>query len=341
MKVFHWQSKNGNFGDDLNLWLWPALLGDVMQREPESTLVGVGTVLSSRHLPSEGRIYTFGSGTGYGNISPEIYKNFENIYGVRGPLSAQVLGLDSSYVLADPAILIPDIIKKAEADSDNTKSVIFIPHIESLELADWQKICDAADIELVKATDESKAVINKIANASLVLAESMHAAIIADAYRVPWIPVWSSQKINLFKWSDWALAVGATVKPVKLPPPTFAIKFNNFSANVSAFNDADLKSTNFDYTIDPASVVEEYKNLVNKRNGKFRTFARKCLNKIKPIALILSPFITKVIKSEEKTIRSLTELSKLQGFLSDTGSLESAKERLRSRLIEFKKDISE
>jgi succinoglycan biosynthesis protein ExoV len=46
-------------------------------------------------------------------------------------------------------------------------------------------------------------VLAQISRARLVLAESLHAAICADAYRVPWLPVLTSPRINAFKWHDW------------------------------------------------------------------------------------------------------------------------------------------
>lgn len=36
----------------------------------------------------------------------------------------------------------------------------------------------------------------------MVLADAMHAAIIADAMRVPWLPLITSPQINTFKWLD-------------------------------------------------------------------------------------------------------------------------------------------
>lgn len=47
-------------------------------------------------------------------------------------------------------------------------------------------------------------IMRTISGAKLVIAEAMHAAIIADAYRVPWVSVATSSRINGFKWQDWA-----------------------------------------------------------------------------------------------------------------------------------------
>ncbi|RVI74215.1 polysaccharide pyruvyl transferase family protein, partial [Sinorhizobium meliloti] len=46
MKPYYWESQHGNFGDDLNLWLWDFLLPGFREVHPETLLVGVGTVLN-------------------------------------------------------------------------------------------------------------------------------------------------------------------------------------------------------------------------------------------------------------------------------------------------------
>ena len=45
MQPFYWESAHGNFGDDLNLWLWDFLLPGFREVHPEVLLVGVGTCL--------------------------------------------------------------------------------------------------------------------------------------------------------------------------------------------------------------------------------------------------------------------------------------------------------
>lgn len=35
----------------------------------------------------------------------------------------------------------------------------------------------------------------------------MHGAIVADTYRIPWIPIKLYPYINEFKWNDWALSL--------------------------------------------------------------------------------------------------------------------------------------
>jgi succinoglycan biosynthesis protein ExoV len=59
--------------------------------------------------------------------------------------------------------------------------------------------------------------LNEIRQSGVVLAEAMHAAITADALRVPWIPVRGYPRILSFKWQDWCLSVGLDYQPHSLP----------------------------------------------------------------------------------------------------------------------------
>ncbi|MCP6146191.1 polysaccharide pyruvyl transferase family protein, partial [Klebsiella pneumoniae] len=61
-----------------------------------------------------------------------------------------------------------------------------------------------------------KYVLDKIRNAKLVLADAMHAAIIADAFRVPWVPMVTSPQINTFKWLDWTSTIEQRYTPIVL-----------------------------------------------------------------------------------------------------------------------------
>src|SRR5439155_14985318 len=82
----------------------------------------------------------------------------------------------------------------------------------------WRAICQDLGIEFLDPRTDSRDVVRRIAAAEKVIAESMHAAIIADAFRVPWVPVALSREISPFKWADWSLSKGLDYEPVCLPP---------------------------------------------------------------------------------------------------------------------------
>ena len=57
-----------------------------------------------------------------------------------------------------------------------------------------------------------------IAQTEVLLAEAMHGAIVADALRVPWIPLCTSARILNFKWLDWCASLNLDYRPSFLSP---------------------------------------------------------------------------------------------------------------------------
>jgi succinoglycan biosynthesis protein ExoV len=220
MKPYYWESHHGNFGDDLNLWLWDALLPGLREVHPEVLLVGVGTVLNPTLLPSGIRKLVIGSGYGYGT-PPDISDRAEwDIRCVRGPLTAEKLGLSPEMGIIDPAVMVTRMPEFQNLTKRYKKT--FVPHWESAEFGIWKDVCEPAGLTYLDPRGEAKAVITAIAQSEMIVAESMHGAILADAFRVPWIAVSTSRLINSFKWNDWAQTVGAEYRPRYVPVSTRA-----------------------------------------------------------------------------------------------------------------------
>ena len=215
MQPFYWESAHGNFGDDLNLWLWDFLLPGFREVHPDILLVGVGTVLNKALLPRGVRKLVVGSGFGYG-APPDFSDPCEwDIRCVRGPRTAARLGLDASFGIVDPAVMVADMPEFRNLPK--TGGAIFVPHWESTIGGIWPDVCKAAGLGYVDPCGEARSVIRAIAQADLVVAESMHAAILADAFRVPWVAASTSRAINSFKWQDWAASLGVTYEPRHVP----------------------------------------------------------------------------------------------------------------------------
>jgi succinoglycan biosynthesis protein ExoV len=220
MKPYHWESHHGNFGDDLNLWLWDFLLPGLRDVHPDVLLVGVGTVLNDVLFPPNQRKLIIGSGYGYGAVPDISNKDLWDIRCVRGEMTAARLGLPADMGIVDPAVMVTEMPDFKNLPKLHKKT--FVPHWESAESGIWKTVCEPAGLTYLDPRGEAKAVIKHIAQSEFIVAESMHGAILADAFRVPWVAVSTSTSINSFKWSDWAGSVGVKYEPRYVPVSTRA-----------------------------------------------------------------------------------------------------------------------
>jgi hypothetical protein len=167
----------------------------------------------------------FGSGAGYA-APPRTLKDARKckVYGVRGPLSARAVDIAPDLALTDPAILVATLPRFRDLTK---QGVIFVPHWKSVGIGTWPAICREAGIDYVDPRQDSENVIRRIGSARLVLAESMHAAIVADALRVPWISVTTTPEFLAFKWADWAASLGMTIATCVLRPSSLQEALRN------------------------------------------------------------------------------------------------------------------
>jgi len=224
MKLYYYRAQPGNFGDDLNLWLWPRLLRrpfegfchhdptTIVENEREPRLfLGIGTLLN-QNVPVRPRKLVFGTGAGYGN-TPDLDDRWR-FRAVRGPLTARVLGLPESLGIGDPATLVRALELPAAASRER---VAFMPHVQSAAAADWKVVCDDVGIRYIDPTSSVEEVLALIQGSDRVITEAMHGAIVCDSLRVPWIPVVGYDHVNAFKWHDWCATLGLEYRPSRLP----------------------------------------------------------------------------------------------------------------------------
>ena len=75
MKLYYYQKTCGNFGDDLNLWLWKKIFPDAFDEDDKKVFFGIGTIINDRiydRAPNADRIIIFSSGVGSGH--PRVEK---------------------------------------------------------------------------------------------------------------------------------------------------------------------------------------------------------------------------------------------------------------------------
>jgi succinoglycan biosynthesis protein ExoV len=217
MKLVYFEDPHGNFGDDLNPWLWEKLLPGVIDEDPsDGLLIGMGTVLEPwffADLPTAPHKYVLGSGSGM-SVPPLEPDGTVEFAAVRGPLTAAYLGLPASCAATDPATCLGRYWNRPEHKRGGAG---FMPHHKSLLRWDWKTVCTEAGLEYIDPAAEPLATLDQIANLDLVITEAMHGAIVADALRVPWFPVQISPINYVGKWHDWSASVRMPIHFQPLP----------------------------------------------------------------------------------------------------------------------------
>ena len=219
MRLYYYKSKSGikNFGDDLNPWLFDRLLPNLFSSsvEDEDILVGFGTILNDQ-VPKAGKKIVFSSGVGYGKSLPVIDDSWHFLC-VRGPLSARALKIDPNKAIVDGAMLVTEVYQPSFVNEYNFS---FMPHAMMAEenSEQLQQLCNDLCINYIDPRLPVEDVLRMIHNSRRLITEAMHGAIIAEAFRVPWIPVASSEKILLFKWRDWCHSIGIDYQPINIYP---------------------------------------------------------------------------------------------------------------------------
>jgi succinoglycan biosynthesis protein ExoV len=220
MRLVYYKGTVPNFGDDLNALVWPAMAPGLFTGSGDAFL-GIGTIIGMA-VPGDGPIHVFTSGAGY---DPLIGWRGRDVryWAVRGPLSAEVTGAGADAALTDGAILAPLVPGLPEAAAAQRKGTVVIPHRDSMAGEGWDEACAAAGLELLDPRGTPGQVIGRIAGAERVLTESLHGAILADAYGVPWLAFSTSKSISVFKWVDWSLSLGLPLRAMMIPPPNAQI----------------------------------------------------------------------------------------------------------------------
>ena len=173
----------------------------------------IGTLLNEK-VPKAVTKIVFGTGAGYGD--PPVLDDSWKIYFLRGPLTASVLGVDKSMAVTDGAIMCAKYLPLPTNNSKRTK-VGFMPHCSSAQYEGWERICQDMGLLYIDPRKKVDEVFQQLALLDRLLTEAMHGAILADTFRIPWVPIKTNKSILDFKWKDWCLSMNVPYKPIHLP----------------------------------------------------------------------------------------------------------------------------
>ncbi|MBR1092285.1 polysaccharide pyruvyl transferase family protein [Bradyrhizobium manausense] len=217
MQLAYYQSRLPNFGDDLNPEIWTKLAPDVLDdRRSDEAFVGIGTIIGIPSFPFK-KLNVFSSGVGDCPVDSWADRQVR-YWCVRGPLSAHSLGLDEDAAISDGAILVPLIWPPQLGRAQGRISIV--PHWQTLDYGGWEDVAKLTGFDVIDPRDTPLKVIEKIAQSKLVLAESLHGAIIADSYDVPWRSFATSKNFSVAKWVDWTSSIDVPLEVTLVPPPS-------------------------------------------------------------------------------------------------------------------------
>ncbi len=228
MKYEYFKSQKGNFGDDLNAWLWPQLFHGE-ERGDDWIFLGIGSILhnENKSLPGMAQLKKIVFGTG---VRPsKYYTHFKidpswDIQFLRGPLSSYYLGDVHEYI-TDAAYAIRQLPEFEKLKNQEKKyEISLMPYFHSVEYFDWEAICRELGFHYISPYSENgvEHTLQEIAASKMLITEAMHGAIAADLLRVPWhrfifsTPHTEGAMISEFKWSDWLRSV-----EIHMPEVTF------------------------------------------------------------------------------------------------------------------------
>jgi succinoglycan biosynthesis protein ExoV len=222
MQLYYCKYPDGrqNFGDALNPWMWGQLLPGLLDRQDDGvTFVGIGTLINDalpRRTAKAKRRVIFGTGAGFPGSEytsmPEIDDSY-TIYCLRGPLSAKALQVSEDLAVTDGAILVRRLF-----DSQNFPKKYGFSYMPHYNFAGegWASVCQEMGFGYIDPSWPVEDVLAAIAQTEVLLSEAMHGAILADAFRVPWIAIATHSSIVQFKWQDWCCSVGVEYHPVRM-----------------------------------------------------------------------------------------------------------------------------
>jgi glycosyltransferase involved in cell wall biosynthesis len=218
-EVDWWRPGKGgeNFGDFLSLLLWNSLFDKVKIKASLYHLVGsvIDSARIRQEIPkadsfnSEPIVFWCCGCRSSEEIAPDV-RNRSIFCGVRGPLTRDVLGLPMDTPLGDSGLLLPLIYEPLTHLGTKGRAVC-VPHINDssseehllsvtgAEQVIWPNIEGSLEALLL--------MIDAICSASFVLAGSLHAAILACAYNVPFCYFDAGHQDVPFKWHDFAASV--------------------------------------------------------------------------------------------------------------------------------------
>jgi hypothetical protein len=224
----------------------PRHADDASVVNPGRCLVVIGSLLTRRDVSWIGwPLDVWGCGWKGPRLAPGDDQDLR-YFAVRGPLTAAGLRLPADVALGDPALLLPHLVPLTISSHGRT---VVVPHIDRVRsrrprhrcaetgcdetlvtwvwTPSWRQALPRLRVKsnlamLVRQrmflgvrVRDLWSTIERIAGARFVLTGSLHAAILAQAYGVPWAAYDDGFVDAPPKWLDWAAYLGVSIEFVR------------------------------------------------------------------------------------------------------------------------------
>ncbi len=210
-----WHVGQPNFGDDYNPFLFENILDFPVRFE----------VSSAPHLLCAGSILERSTSSsiicGSGFIFPDSQiPDFHKVISVRGEYSASRLGVGSA-LIGDPFVIMS--LYCSEIKPEKTRDITYIPHVNFFVRRGRSNLKVPEHVCVLDLGAEFDHVLETIASSKLIVSESLHGLVLADAFGVPniWIAPSSDMLGGEYKFRDYYSSTSSPKKSVVASPLVF------------------------------------------------------------------------------------------------------------------------
>ena len=195
-----------NFGDLLGPLIVERIRAQRRLSRPQRRgprLLAVGSIMRLAHAGD----VVWGAGINGKTVDETVFPRVD-VRAVRGPRTAAVLrsfGNDVPDVFGDPALLIPHLWSDEELGIERgTGGVVLMPNYN--DVRSWPE-------HALSPRGDALTRVRQLASAERVVASSLHALVIAEAYGIPAVPV-ASSKEPPFKYEDYYQGTARELPPL-------------------------------------------------------------------------------------------------------------------------------
>jgi hypothetical protein len=302
--IYEWKAPDGqrNFGDAIYDFIYSKEFIEYCARSSDYLFFLVGSVICDETFDfakSMQKVPVYiGCGWNGEKVSPEKMSQ-ALFFGFRGEITKKLLKKDSSKseVTGDPIYSLK--VERLKKQSSGKK--YFTPHITELNLLEHYSVYNCTDrcSPVVDSSNSIPSIIEKIRSAEFVLTGSMHFAMLAHLFQVPFA-IFMDDKSKFVdhppKWADWLSKFGIDksevvfVNTVTSGLAWYSTVENRlmFAANYSNYydknfeikviekvsrNSLEMKYMNLNYSY--SQLAQEMSNIKNSNSWKLSVILQK------------------------------------------------------------------